>query len=83
MADMRRFIIDKMPLIFSTPRYFGHIPLLAVPCRTLQLAIPQYSQGRNDETSLGYDAFPPHLTNSDSLCDVRIISAVGFVMNLS
>ena len=30
MADMRRFIIDKMPLIFSTPRYFDHIPLLAV-----------------------------------------------------
>ena len=31
MTVMCRFIIDKMPLIFSTPRYFGHIPLLAVP----------------------------------------------------
>ena len=61
IVGMCRFIIDKMPLIFSTPRYFGHIPLLAVPCRTLQLAIPQYSQGRNDETSLGYDAFPSGL----------------------
>ena len=46
MTVMRRFIIDKMPLIFSTPRYFGHIPLLAVPCRTLQLVSP-YDQGRN------------------------------------
>ena len=35
MTDMRRFIIDKMPLhFFYTPPYFGHIPLLAVPCRT-------------------------------------------------
>ena len=59
---MRRFIIEQMPLhFFYPPRYFGHIPLLAVPCRTLQLAIPQYSQGRNDETSLGYDAFPSAL----------------------
>ena len=32
---MRRFSFDKMPLIFSTPRYFDHIPLLAVALVTL------------------------------------------------
>ena len=35
---MRRFSFDKMPLIFSTPRYFGHIPLLAVPALPLAFA---------------------------------------------
>ena len=58
MTDMRRFIIDKMPLhFFYTPRYFGHIPLLAVPL-SHPSAGPAYDQGRNDGTSLGYDAFP-------------------------
>ena len=57
MTVMCRFIIDKMPLIFSTPRYFGHIPLLAVPCRT-RSSSRATTEGRNDGTPLGYGAFP-------------------------
>ena len=69
MTVMCRFIIDKMPLIFSTPRYFGHIPLLAVPGRTRSWTF-LYVQGRNDGTSLGYDAFLECPQNSTYRKDV-------------
>ena len=65
------------PLIFSTPRYFGHIPLLAVPCVTR--SVGSLLTAVQCEPSL-VDAFPPPLTNSDSHCDVRIIRAVFFLL---
>ena len=72
---MRRFSFDKMPLIFSTPRYFGHIPLLAVPGRTLQLVPCKRPRAVMTERRWATALSPSALNELRFACDVRIISA--------
>ena len=49
-----------------------------MPGRTLQLDLPSPSKAVMKKRRWATTLSRPHLTNSDSLCDVRIISAVAW-----
>ena len=76
MTDMRRFFIDKMPPHFFYPPLFWPHTITGGAKVAPAAGHTQYYQGRNAKRRWATTLSRPHLTNSDSLCDVRIISAV-------
>ena len=57
MTVMRRFIIDKMPPHFFYPPLFWPHTITGGALSHPQPRPVHTTEGRNDETSLGYDAF--------------------------